>query len=107
MLDTQLNSFEELTLERDMKDRPASKLPSIIGGGADLLAKAMGDKTTSADLERAIGILKGYITDDRVAKMQEVLAQRTSSAAVVFENPSNPNNVSTQNFPFWMGMEVG
>lgn len=82
-------------MEKTLRDQPPVRLPSVMGGGTELLNEVLGAKTTSTDLEQAIDILKSYLTEDRTAKMAEVLAQRTGSTAVVFENPSNPNNVST------------
>lgn len=63
-------------------------LPALMGGGAGLAYQS------DTDIARAIDILKGYLTEDRLARMQDVLDQRTRSASVVFENPANPNNVS-------------
>lgn len=65
-------------------------LPNLIGGGAGLAGQ------TSTDLDRAIGILKGYLTEERMTRMQDVLDQRTGSTTMVFENPANPNNVSLE-----------
>lgn len=66
---------------------PAS-VSKMIGDGGELAGQ------TAKDLDRAIDLLKGYLTEDRLDRMQEVLDQRTGSAAIVFENPANPNNVS-------------
>lgn len=66
---------------------PASVSQALVGKGA------LVDQPTS-DLERAVDILKGYLSEERVSRMQDVLDQRTRSAALVFENPANPNNVS-------------
>lgn len=71
---------------------PAS-VPALIGGGAGLAGQ------TSADLDRAIGVLEGFLTDERMARMQDVLDQRTGSSTMVFENPANPNNVSLLGLP--------
>ncbi|CAM9475453.1 unnamed protein product [Pylaiella littoralis] len=48
---------------------------------------------SSSDLDRAVDLLKGYMSGDRMSRMQDVLDQRTRSATMVFENPANPNNV--------------
>lgn len=63
------------------------QIPKLMGAdvGVDIESKE--------DLEKAIGILAGFLTKDRLSRMQHVLDQRTASATVVFENPSNPNNV--------------
>lgn len=66
---------------------PAS-VSKMIGVGGELAGQ------TAKDLDRAIDLLKGYLTEDRLARMQDVLEQRTGSATIVFENPANPNNVS-------------
>lgn len=66
---------------------PAS-VSKMIGVGGELAGK------TAEDLDRAIDLLKGYLTEDRLTRMQDVLDQRTGSATIVFENPANPNNVS-------------
>ena len=66
---------------------PAS-VSKMIGVGGELAGQ------TAEDLDRAIDLLKEYLTEDRLERMQEVLDQRTGSATVVFENPANPNNVS-------------
>lgn len=66
---------------------PAS-VSKMIGAGGELAGQ------TAEDLDRAIDLLKGYLTEDRLARMQGVLEQRTGSATIVFENPANPNNVS-------------
>jgi tRNA G18 (ribose-2'-O)-methylase SpoU len=47
---------------------------------------------TDDEIERGIKVLETYVTDDRKAKMDRVLSQRTSAARIVFENPSNANN---------------
>lgn len=47
----------------------------------------------ASDLERAINLLEGYLSEDRLSRMQDVLDERTRSATLVFENPANPNNV--------------
>lgn len=64
---------------------PAS-VSDLIGTGA------LVDQTAS-DLDRAVDLLKGYLSEDRMSRMQDVLDQRTRSATLVFENPANPNNV--------------
>ncbi|CAN0079552.1 unnamed protein product, partial [Ectocarpus fasciculatus] len=48
---------------------------------------------TAPDLERAVDLLKGYLSEDRLSRMEDVLDQRTRSTTLVFENPANPNNV--------------
>ena len=67
---------------------PAS-LPALVGGGAGLTEQ------TEAELDRAIRVLRVYLTEDRISRMKDVLDQRTKSATIVFENPCNPNNVSS------------
>lgn len=52
----------------------------------------------ASDLDRAVNLLKGYLSEDRLSRMQDVLDERTRSATLVFENPANPNNVR------WDGM---
>lgn len=64
---------------------PAS-VSSLIGTGG------MVDQTAS-DLDRAVRLLEGYLSEDRLSRMQDVLDERTRSARLVFENPANPNNV--------------
>ncbi|CAM9161807.1 unnamed protein product [Hapterophycus canaliculatus] len=65
---------------------PASVSQALVGKGA------LVDQPAS-DLERAVDILQGYLSEERMSRMQGVLDQRTRSAALVFENPANPNNV--------------
>ncbi|CAM9552701.1 unnamed protein product [Ectocarpus sp. 6 AP-2014] len=63
-----------------------AKVSTFIG------TRALVDQTAS-DLERAVDLLKGYLSEDRLSRMEDVLDQRTRSATLVFENPANPNNV--------------
>lgn len=63
-----------------------ANVSTLIGTGA------LVDQTAS-DLERAAELLKGFLSEDRMSRMQDVLDQRTRSATLVFENPANPNNV--------------
>lgn len=69
------------------KAAPAS-VAKMLGVGGKLAGQ------TAKDLDRAIDLLKGYVTEDRLARMQDVLDQRTGSSTILFENPANPNNVS-------------
>lgn len=84
-----MNSHEELSGEQAARVEIPPPLPKLMGGGAAL------GKQTMEELDRAIAILGGYLTEDRITRMQQVLDQRTSSTVLVFENPSNPNNVRT------------
>lgn len=63
-----------------------ANVSTLIGTGA------LVDQTAS-DLDRAADLLKGFLSEDRMSRMQDVLDQRTRSATLVFENPANPNNV--------------
>lgn len=83
----QTRSHAENVAESAARAAAPVSLPNFIGGGAGLVDQE------EKDLDRAIEILKGYLTEDRMARMQGVLDQRTGSAAIVFENPANPNNV--------------
>lgn len=47
----------------------------------------------TCDFGRAVDLLKGYLSEDRLSRMQDVLDERTRSTTLVFENPANPNNV--------------
>eukprot|EP00904_Undaria_pinnatifida_P002554 jgi/Undpi1/1229/HiC_scaffold_108.g14143.m1 len=77
---------ENMAEEAARAAAPAS-VSKMIGVGGELAGQ------TAEDLDRAIDLLKEYLTEDRLERMQEVLDQRTGSATVVFENPANPNNV--------------
>lgn len=65
---------------------PTSVSQQLIGSGG------LVDQPAS-DLDRAIDLLKGFLSEDRLSRMQDVLDERTRSATLVFENPANPNNV--------------
>lgn len=65
---------------------PAS-VSTLMGTGGALVDQ------TAPDLDRAVNLLKGYLSEDRLSRMQDVLDERTRSATLVFENPANPNNV--------------
>jgi tRNA (guanosine-2'-O-)-methyltransferase len=41
----------------------------------------------------ATDILRPYVQEDRVARIEQVLQQRTKQTRFLFENPSNPSNV--------------
>lgn len=86
--DKQTRTHAENMSEAAARASAPATLPNLIGGGAGLAGQ------TSTDLDRAIGILKGYLTEERMTRMQDVLDQRTGSSTMVFENPANPNNVS-------------
>lgn len=73
--------------EQGARAEAPTPLPSLMGGGA-----ALGSQTVE-ELDRAIQILETYLTEDRITRMHRVLEQRTSSTRILFENPSNPNNV--------------
>ena len=47
---------------------------------------------TDDDVNTSVNVLKGYVHDKRIAKMEKILAKRTDNIRMVFENPSNPNN---------------
>lgn len=44
------------------------------------------------EIERGIVTLEEYVTEERKAKFEKILGQRTKAARVVFENPANANN---------------
>jgi tRNA G18 (ribose-2'-O)-methylase SpoU len=51
-------------------------------------------QTLSPDLvERATNSLRPLINEDRVARIESILKQRTRQTRFLFENPSNPSNV--------------
>ncbi|CAM9147455.1 unnamed protein product [Ascophyllum nodosum] len=73
--------------EAEARATELASLPALVGGGAGLTEQ------TEAELDRAIRVLRVYLTEDRISRMKDVLDQRTKSATIVFENPCNPNNV--------------
>ena len=51
-------------------------------------------KTLDADLvARATAILRPYVREERLQRIEEVLSQRTQNVRFLFENPVNPSNV--------------
>jgi tRNA (guanosine-2'-O-)-methyltransferase len=48
----------------------------------------LNDEQVSAGVD----ILSGYVREERLAKMNRVMGQRTDKYRIVFENPINPNN---------------
>ena len=44
-------------------------------------------------VEKATSILKEYVKEERVQRLEEVLSQRTQNCRFLFENPGNPSNV--------------
>lgn len=44
-------------------------------------------------VEKATKILKEFITDERMERLNEVLSKRTQNCRFLFENPGNPSNV--------------
>lgn len=47
----------------------------------------------SADVKSAVNILSQYCLDNRLSRFHEVLGNRSENVRMVFENPSNANNV--------------
>ncbi|CAM9244180.1 unnamed protein product [Choristocarpus tenellus] len=81
-----MNTRAEIVAEEAAREGESVTLPKKIGAGVGL-------DVDGAELDRAIEILETFISKDRVERMQRVLDQRTISTTVMFENPSNPNNV--------------
>lgn len=88
MYNPQTRTHAENLAEAAARATTPASVSKMIGVGGELAGQ------TAKDLDRAINLLKGYLTEDRLARMQDVLDQRTGSATIVFENPANPNNVS-------------
>lgn len=82
-----VNSHEELAGEEAARAEIPMVMPKLMGPGAALVHQ------TTEELNRTIEILRRYLTEDRITRMKDVLDQRTSSTRLLFENPSNPNNV--------------
>lgn len=82
----QTRTHGENMAEAAAREVGPAKVSTLIGTGG------LVDHTAS-DLDRAISLLKGYLSEDRLSRMQDVLDERTRSATLVFENPANPNNV--------------
>lgn len=83
----QTRTHSENMAEAAARAAGPAKVSTFIG------TRALVDQT-APDLERAVDLLKGYLSEDRLSRMEDVLDQRTRSATLVFENPANPNNVS-------------
>lgn len=91
--DPPLATFQTGTHKENMAEAAArevvpASVSELIGTGGALV-----DQTASSELDRAVGLLQGFLSEDRMARMQDVLDERTRSATLVFENPANPNNV--------------
>eukprot|EP00752_Nemacystus_decipiens_P016388 g14650.t1 len=79
-------THEENMAEAAAREAGPASVSTLMG------KRGLVDQPTS-DLDRAINLLKGYLSEDRLSRMQDVLDERTRSATLVFENPANPNNV--------------
>lgn len=51
------------------------------------------DTFNSEEIEKAIEILSPFVSNERLDKINHILNQRTDQVTMVFENPSNLNNV--------------
>jgi hypothetical protein len=50
-------------------------------------------QVSTADIHRATEVLSQFATPQRLQRLNTILARRTRHVRVVFENPSNPNNI--------------
>ncbi len=69
---------------------PVADAAAAEAAGAAALAA---DAIQADSVERAIAALAPFVSDARAALFERVLDQRSASLRVVFERPSNPNNV--------------
>lgn len=84
----QTGTHQENMAEAGAREAPPASVSKLIGTGP-----LVGQTTSEVELERAVSLLQGFLSEERMSRMQDVLDERTRSTTLVFENPANPNNV--------------